>query len=243
MLVLGLVSVVATPTPGQDAVARVSVLGTVGDFQTGDPVVGAFVKIGGNVGGITNDSGRFRLELAPGTHLVDIRRIGYQPRNFALDLQPDLVMAELRVALSQVVVELPEVVVTRDRTRLIFGDQRGFYRRQRVGHGHFITRAEIEPRQPQAVSDILRPIPGVEVYQSGIKDARVRIKDRLPSCHYQDGPLIVLDGIEVQATSLDAVVPVQFVEALEVYASPSDIPPEFNRARAGCGVIVIWTRH
>jgi hypothetical protein len=242
MSVIGLFNIPVMSARGQDAPARVRVLGTVGDFQTGDRVVGAFVKVDGTIGGITDDSGRFRLELAPGTHLIDIRRMGYQPRTFDIVLEADLVVAELRVALSQVVVALPEVVVSRDRTKLVFGDQRGFYRRQRIGIGHFITRDDIEQRLPRVVSEMLHPIPGVEVYQSGIKDARVRMKDRLPSCHYQDDPLVVLDGIEVHAPSLDAVVPVQFVEAMEVYTTALDIPPEFSRGRAACGVIVIWTR-
>jgi hypothetical protein len=239
---LGLVGVLAEPARGQDSTPRVRVLGVVGDFQTGDRVVGAFVRVNGSVGGITDDSGRFRLELPPGTHVVDIRRMGYQPRTFDLALEQDLVVAELRVALSQVVVALPEVVVSRDRTRLVFGERRGFYRRQRIGIGQFITRDDIDRRLPRVVSEMLHSIPGVEVYQSGIRDARVRMKDRLPSCHYQDDPLVVLDGIEVHAPSLDALVPVQFVEAIEVYTAPSEIPAEFNRARAACGVIVIWTR-
>lgn len=238
----GLVAASSRVAQAQEALPRVRVLGTVGDFQTGDPVVGAFVKINGNVGGITDDSGRFRAELPAGTHDIDIRRLGYQPRTFKITLAANVAVAELRVALSQVPVDLPEVVVTPERTRLVFGDQRGFYRRQRLGLGHFLTRAEIEPRLPRALSDVLRPLPGVEVYQAGIADARIRMKERLASCRDAEGPLIVLDGIEVQTSSLDAMVPIQFVDAIEVYTSPVQIPAELNRPGSECGVIVIWTR-
>ena len=32
------------------------------------------------------------------------------------------------------------------------------------------------------------------------------------------------------------------VEAIEAYDSPASMPAEFGGSRAGCGVIVIWTR-
>jgi len=32
------------------------------------------------------------------------------------------------------------------------------------------------------------------------------------------------------------------VEAVEVYRGPSELPPEFRRPGADCGVIVVWTR-
>jgi hypothetical protein len=32
------------------------------------------------------------------------------------------------------------------------------------------------------------------------------------------------------------------VEAVEVYDSPASLPAEFGGSRAGCGVVVIWTR-
>jgi hypothetical protein len=230
-------------TAAQQPAQRVSVWGTVGDFQTGEPVAGAFVKIDGNVSAITNESGRFRVVLAPGSHQVDIRRLGYEPRTFAITLRPNVLEAELRMALSQVPRELPEVVVRAEGTKLVFGDRRAFYRRQRLGFGHFITRAQIELRQPQVVSDVLRSVPGVEVYQSGIEDARIRMKGRLASCAYQQTPLVIIDGVEIPSPSLDALVPVQFVEAMEVYTSPAQLPVEFNRARAACGVIVVWTRY
>jgi hypothetical protein len=39
----------------------------------------------------------------------------------------------------------------------------------------------------------------------------------------------------------DYVIPTE-VEAVEVYDSPGSLPAEFGGSRAGCGVVVIWTR-
>jgi hypothetical protein len=39
-------------------------------------------------------------------------------------------------------------------------------------------------------------------------------------------------------------IPLQVIEALEVYRGPSGLPPEFNNrmGNPSCGAIVIWTR-
>jgi hypothetical protein len=39
----------------------------------------------------------------------------------------------------------------------------------------------------------------------------------------------------------DYVMPNE-VEAIEAYDSPGSLPADFGGSRAGCGVIVIWTR-
>jgi hypothetical protein len=32
------------------------------------------------------------------------------------------------------------------------------------------------------------------------------------------------------------------LQAVEVYRSPAEMPPEYNGTNSGCGVILIWTR-
>jgi hypothetical protein len=42
---------------------------------------------------------------------------------------------------------------------------------------------------------------------------------------------------------LDAAVPPESILAIEVYASPVGIPPEFDLSSStGCGTILIWTK-
>ena len=44
-------------------------------------------------------------------------------------------------------------------------------------------------------------------------------------------PPSVIDGI-----------PVELLEAVEVYVGASEIPSQFNQAGGSCGVIALWTR-
>lgn len=218
---------------------RTTVLTVVGDLTTGDPVVGAFVRIDGELAGITDETGRFQVQLEPGLHRMDVRRIGYEGRTleFQLEAKP---LVQLAVALDAIPYELPEIVVTGQRTRLVFGPLREFYRRMNEGMGgHYITRDEIERRVPRAVSDLLRSVPGVEVNQVGIDPAQVRMFASRGSC---SEPLLFLNGIAVDAPSPDVLIDPAQVEALEVYTRPLNVPPEFASQGSTCGVIAIWSR-
>jgi hypothetical protein len=55
-------------------------------------------------------------------------------------------------------------------------------------------------------------------------------------------PRLVADGIMLGETSVD-IIPVQDVEAVEVFSN-GDMPAEFGGTSAGaCGLIAVWTRH
>jgi hypothetical protein len=42
--------------------------------------------------------------------------------------------------------------------------------------------------------------------------------------------------------SIDDLVPVNMIGAIEVYPSAASVPNEFNHHTDGCGLIVVWTR-
>jgi hypothetical protein len=216
----------------------VAVLGIVGDFITGGPVVGAFVRVDGEVKAVTDQDGRFELILSPGFHQLDVRRSGYRARvaGFALDDTP---LVRMNVALDPITYALPEVVVQGERTRLVFGTHRGFYRRMRESNGHFITRDQIEARAPRAISDMLRLVPGLEVNQVGVNPAQVRVFHARGLC---GEPIIFLDGIEVDVGSPDLLMAPEHVEGIEVYTRPITVPLEFSKQGSFCGVIAVWSR-
>ncbi|MGH7719817.1 MAG: hypothetical protein ACREON_13365, partial [Gemmatimonadaceae bacterium] len=55
--------------------------------------------------------------------------------------------------------------------------------------------------------------------------------------------LYFVDGqeVDVTGTTIDALVPVTEVMAIEAYRN-AQAPPQFRRSRTYCGVVVIWTR-
>lgn len=112
-----------------------------------------------------------------------------------------------------------------------------FKRRMKSGFGEFITREEIEKRQPQHTSDLLRTVPGVNVGPVQYGRAPVRMRSAGRTC----SPVIFLDGVLSRNFVLDDLSP-DAIEGIEVYRRGSETPPQFNTGSSRCGTLVVWTR-
>jgi outer membrane cobalamin receptor len=144
------------------------------------------------------------------------------------------------VAIDALTVEAEAVVPWLDRV--------GFYERKRVGQGTFIDRPAIDKRNPRRTSDILRGIAGVRLTHSRSEGTDVFLRAAMSAsiAHRQCRPPIFLDGIAVATQlgnriDLDSILPGD-IEAIEVYAGPAQVPPQYGGATSACGVILLWTR-
>jgi hypothetical protein len=123
--------------------------------------------------------------------------------------------------------------------RLAAGRMGGFYdRMQRRTFGSFITRDQIEKRNPMWTSDLLRTVPGLVVTPraNGIGfDVRTT-----EGCR----PEVFVDGIRYPLffESVDDVVHPDEIEGIEVYAHAAEVPAEYVVPGSSCGAIAIWTR-
>ena len=125
------------------------------------------------------------------------------------------------------------------RRRQILSD---FFDRSARGFGHFITRDQIEKRNPMNLSDMLRMVPGARLIPnrmggtSTLRFARATMGRDCP-------PQYWVDGVKAFALNIDDIVP-QDVEGIEIYAGASTVPPQFNTKEGTtiCGVVLIWTR-
>ncbi len=94
--------------------------------------------------------------------------------------------------------------------------------------------------QPRFMSDVLRRVAGVSLQSTalgGTSRASMRGTKVLGSCPIQ----YYIDGVPAIGFNIDDM-PARDVEGMEIYRGASEVPPEFNRYTALCGVIVIWTR-
>jgi hypothetical protein len=132
-----------------------------------------------------------------------------------------------------------------------------FYDRVAGGRGRFISRAEIETREPRRITQMIGEIPGTRLAlvpgaAGGVRDMvwfgrQVRTDEygRPIPCApalYLDGSRLTDGGPGAIAPSLDDLVSPAEVEGVEAYDDADSVPAEFAGSRAGCGVIVIWTR-
>jgi hypothetical protein len=224
-----------------------------------------------SVAGQSAANGQFRLTVPQGEYVLRVQRIGYREwSSSVLSVRADQELEVTpRLTPSAVELEAAEVVGQPSGRRRALVE---FERRREAGLGKFITRAEFEKSTPRQVTDILLRMPGLRIVRNpcymmdatqgpcynraigGADTRRYVLRPRGGPTTFGNadrraasedcGVLVYVDGRYVGdglRVDLD-FVPVEQVEAIEVYSGASQIPTELNRTGSACGVIVIWTR-
>jgi len=148
----------------------------------------------------------------------------------------------LELLLSTEAVRVAAITATVARNPYL--ESRGFYERQRGREGDFLTEDQIRRRNASNLVDILRTMRGVKIQRNGWKQ----------EVYLAGGnclPQIVVDGVTMRwggrevgmSQSLDNMLNVAHIQGIEVYRGGSGAPREFIGPNAGCGLILIWTRH
>jgi TonB-linked SusC/RagA family outer membrane protein len=241
---------------------RGAVTGTVVEATTERPIVGAQITIGGtNVGGVTNQEGRYLIPAVPaGTREVRVTVIGYSRGAETVQILPGgTATADFR--LQQSVIELDNVVVAvTGRTQ----------RQREIGSAVAnINVADVDLAAVTSMSQLLQGrASGVQVLQSsGTTGAGARVRIRgANSLSLSNSPLIIIDGIRVndaeaslgfgvggqQPSRLDDLNP-DDIENIEILKGPSAaalygtaaangvIQVTTRRGRAGAPAFRVWT--
>lgn len=225
-------------------VATLSLATLVGSIRdsAGRPVAGAEVWLrGSDLYTHTNDLGGFRLPPSqPGNVKLSVRRLGFEPAIVDLKLRAGQIDS-LVLSLTMSATSLPGVVVEGEadsRSKRLLA---GFWERRSRGFGHFVTHEEIIKKEPHDFTDIVRHIPSVQIVDRNGR--RVIRFPRSPGTRGDCPPQYWVDGMRIENATPDEF-PAGDIEAVEVYAGSSTIPPQFmpKMTTYACGVIVIWTR-
>ncbi len=175
---------VAVPASGQNG----TLAGRVFDASTLEPVAGATVTVG-ELGGITNDSGRFLITGVPaGTGTLRVQQIGYAEatREFTLGAGETVT---LEIGLSAEAVGLGELVVTSSYTREESKDLTGVI--------ETIQPEQFNPGRTISPEDLIQgKVAGVQIFDSGEPGGGVSIRIRGgTSVNASNEPLFVVDGV------------------------------------------------
>lgn len=220
-----------------------ALLVTVTSHGSGRPVMGARVSVvGTGIAAATDAAGRLRIAGVPsGVQTVEVRRLGYSTRLRLVDLEAG---RSVPVAFQLEVEAIPVAAIRVEAKARDWGaeylERSGFERRRRNGAGSYLTRADIEKTRPRFLSDALRRVSGMRFQPNGMRGdayvSMVRSGNRAcPVQYFVDGQLI---GPGFNIDEIEA----GDVEGLEIYRGAAQVPPEFNRRTASCGVIAVWTR-
>ena len=236
--------------------------GTVRDPDA-RPISGAVVRTP-EARTLTDSLGRFVLRgLSGGLIRLELRGIGYRPLTVTVSLPAPGDGLNLVMQLDRTV--LPEIRATARPTKpaeyLGTTKYDGFFQRQKLGLGTFISREQIERMNAFHTLEIFRGIPGFYVnvgnpgdpYSADIRLARCTGADAKVSV-WIDGRLQIGGGFDRGNTGwpnpralstelaalLEQIAPAG-IEMIEVYRGASQIPGVFHWD--GCAVIAIWTRY
>jgi hypothetical protein len=211
----------------------------------GLPVEGAQVVVEGSAAIATTDArGAFSLTALPdGTHMAEVRAIGYAPTRVAVDLSRDDPRS-VAVVMSKRAHELAAVTVFGTPNGRRLRDVTGFLERQRKGFGHFLNAAQIDRENAPTLCDLLRRVNGVTVQPLGITECTATIRGaftgssggRLQPCE----PTLYLDDMPFSGgvEALSEMVRPSQIMGIEVYTAGTQ-PAQFG---GGCGAIIVWTR-
>lgn len=226
---------------------QVTLVGTLVDSVSGQPLDKVAVYIPGDVDTDTQRDGTFRLRFIPEeTSLILFRRIGYAPRALRMSLQGRegreidigrMIMKRAPVTMDPIAVE----------TRMLSRNPRmvDFYRRKRQGQGLYFTREDILKIQPMVATDLIRRVPGLTVGCETLSSC-VPASFRKTTMGEVTCPMrVIVDGMP-SSMGLD-LIPPAWIAGVEVYKSIAFTPLELasvanaGPGTAGCGILVIWT--
>ncbi len=232
--------------------------GTVVDSVSGRPLPGTRVsaytadhaKVGDT---LTGSDGAFTFHLpAVGVYVLLIRRIGYaMAHSLSIDVRAG-VESTVRFELQPAAVPLDTIAVVGD-TGLARGPVRwladvGFYGRRSKGFGYFLTRDDIDKKDPLTVSDLLKGIPGIRVSCGSPLSCTITMPAATSMfIGKRCAPTVVLDGAVVTVGgsggtgNLDWFNPFN-LEAIEIYPSPAGVPVQYAGYMSPCGAVLLWSR-
>ncbi|HEY3221433.1 MAG TPA: TonB-dependent receptor [Gemmatimonadales bacterium] len=232
--------------------------GTVLDSASGKPIVGAGILLLDSAGTairslVTGPDGQFTFNIPHlGEYRLLISRIGYpisisKPFDFSSTFTARV---SLSLPSNPITLDTVTVVAKEIERRLPNLADAGFYRRRQIGFGHFLTRDEIDKRDPLILSDLLQGMSGVRVTCVGAR--RCTVTMRAANTMFFRGkcnPSVVLDGVLLQpggtgsgGLRLDDLVNPFNIEALEVYPGPEGVPVQYSGYLSPCGAILVWSR-
>jgi hypothetical protein len=193
--------------------------------------------VGTDVVAVTNDKGEFTMNNLPsGSKVLLARHLGFGAETVPVDLSSHE-EKHVTMKLVKFVAVMDPILVTARRTAAL--DKIGFSQRKKSGAGYFIGPDRLMNMHPNAVTDILRMVPGLRVSYGPYGDVVSSSRGSGSGCvqYYLDD----MPYTEATPGDITSFVTGGEVVAVEVYQD-TNTPPQYTRAGTACTTIVLWTR-
>jgi hypothetical protein len=213
----------------------------VTDALTGNPLAAARVGFPElNLFQLSNANGVAQIAGVPaGIHNLEVTMFGYGRASATLMLEArDVASGSIALTAEPIEIQGIEILGTARRKRL---EDVGFYTRPRFAAGFQLGPLEIASELAFMPSDLFRTAPGVERIPDGNGRADIISRRDCGSFRNRDQRIaIFLDGVPYYE-EIDRL-PIDAIEAVELYMGVN-VPLQFATVNSGgCGVILLWTR-
>ena len=238
-----------------DAQRRI-VTGVVQDVNS-QPQVGVTVGVSGSKSVVTDDSGRFRIELPHRDRVTfDLRRVGLMPSRLGLNVGGDTGVV-VTVLAAPASLERVDVTAKTAASGIAEFEQRFRERTRGTNSGYFVTAADIEQRRPSRLSHLLGGFPSIDCKRPNtdgrclLVSTKMVVDDR--GKNWEPCPItLYLDGTRLNPLTsakrddrfveLDGLIGPESVAGLEYYPSGNRAPSKYQPLRGTCGVLLLWSR-
>jgi hypothetical protein len=208
--------------------------------ESGRPLPGAEARIAAaSRSAFSDHDGIIRIQGIPtGSHVVEVRRLGYRTELLRVDFSPGAVVeGEIELVVEPVLGDSLHVQAGRQSARL---RRAGFHDRQSWNDGTFLTRDQLSTRRARSPAELLQGVRGTRVVPTRTAGGYRILQKRFGGdCDV----LIWIDGIPSSAADLESLR-IENIEGIEVYPG-AQLPRQFNqlgpRGFSACGAAVIWT--
>jgi iron complex outermembrane receptor protein len=156
---------------GPLAAQQGTLIGQVTDVGTGQPVEAAQIQVLGgsqSTGGLTDQAGRYRIELPAGSYSLSVTVVGYREQRFDGVRVVTGQTTTYNIQLASMVYELDPIVVTPSR-----GAEKETDAPATV---HTVGTIEIEERIVTTPAEYLRSAPGVDIVKYGLQGNNVVVR-------------------------------------------------------------------
>ncbi|MFL5508291.1 MAG: carboxypeptidase regulatory-like domain-containing protein [Gemmatimonadaceae bacterium] len=209
----------------------------------GKPVPNARVEIPMSaVAGTTREDGSFRLiGVHTGTQMLIARSISYSTAAEAINVTSREPL-DVSMTLGDKVASLDTVIISARRNAYL--EKNGFSARKKAGAGYFFTREDLDRRKPNAITDMVKGLPGVTV--RSVTGGTVLLGRSSVTSFYSASSCsrAFIDGFEwrnPQPGDLDMIINPDDVVGIELYQA-GNVPVKW-RGLQDCLTLVVWTQY
>lgn len=200
----------------------------------GKPVNGARVSVQDtDISILTDSSGAFRASGLPsGTRTLEVVAIGFAPVRLATDLRANR-ESTVPISVGARITTLGAVKVTGTP------DRAGFQKRRAAGLGYFVDANQMEQRGAQNVAMALATAPALRNNGFSVDNPTRPLLSGRNNCT----PVAYLDGQQIPdgLGGIDDLLTIRRVGGIEVYANPTEAPPQFH-GQGNCAIVIVWTK-